>query len=120
MSIADFKAMFGDYWPYFVVIIIGFLPTEVWRWLAVALSKDMREDSDILIWVRMVATTLLAAVVAKMVAAPAGVLATVPLWGRILSIGGAASALFLFRKSVVAAVLAGEILLIGSWFLARS
>jgi hypothetical protein len=119
MSVEDFRQLFGEYWPYLIVLIVGFLPTEIWRWLAVMLAKDLREDSDLLLWVRLVASTLLAAVVAKMVAAPAGVLATVPLWGRIFSVFGAAGALFLFRRSVVAAVLAGEALLIGSWFIAR-
>lgn len=119
MTAADAKALLGDFWPYAVMVLIGFLPTEIWRVAAVLLAKDLKEDSDVLAWVRLVASALLAAVVAKLVLTPTGALATVPLWGRVASVTGALAALFLFRRSVAAAVVAGEALLIASYYLAR-
>ena len=119
MSAAELKIYFGDLWPYIVVLVIGFLPTEVWRVLAVLLAKDLKEDSEILLWVKFVASALLAAVVAKIVVAPPGVLKEVPLIGRLLSLAVALPVLLVFRRPVVVAVLAGEAVLIGSWFLIR-
>ena len=97
----------GGLWPYLVVVLVGFLPTELWRSLAVVVSRGLDEDSEILVWVRAVAATLLAGVVAKLLYYPTGALAAVPLWGR----GGAMvlglAAFFALRRSVVAGVLVG-------------
>jgi hypothetical protein len=107
-------------WPYLVVVLVGFLPTELWRSLAVVLSRGLDERSEILVWVRAVAATLLAGVVAKLLYGPTGALATVPFWGR----GGAMlvglSAFFAFRRSVIAGVMAGEAALVAAaWFASR-
>lgn len=119
MSAVELKLAFGDLWPYLVVIVIGFLPTEIWRLLAIALAKDLKEDSEILLWVKLVASALLAAVVAKIVVAPPGALRELPVWGRILSLATVVPILLLLRRSVLFAVLAGEAVLIGSWFALR-
>jgi hypothetical protein len=99
-------------WPYLVVVLVGFLPTEVWRALAVVVARGLDESSEILVWVRAVATTLLAGVVAKLLYAPTGALAAVPFWGR----GGAMlvglAVFFAVRRSVIAGVLAGEAALV--------
>lgn len=116
MSGAELKTLLGDFWPYAVMLFVGVLPTEIWRVLAVVVAKDLKEDSDLLEWVRLVASALLAGVVAKLAFSPAGLLATVPFWGRILSLATGLAALFLFRRSVVAAVLVGEAVLIASYF----
>jgi len=50
-------------WPYIVLIIVGFLPSEIWRMLGVVLARGLDDRSQIIVWVRAVATTLLAAVV---------------------------------------------------------
>ena len=106
-------------WPYLIVVLVGFLPTEVWRSLAVVVSRGLDENSEILVWVRAVAATLLAGVVAKILYAPTGALAAVPLWGR----GGAMllglCTFFAVRRSVVAGVLAGEAaLVLAAWWAA--
>lgn len=112
MSLAALEAASGALWPYLVVVLIGFLPTEMWRMLAVWMARDLQEDSDILLWVRLVASALLAAVVAKMVLAPTGAMLLIPLAARIGGVLTALSTLMLFKKSVVAAVIAGEIVVI--------
>lgn len=115
----DLQAFAGQFWPYLIILVVGFLPTEIWRVLAVYVAKDLRQDSELLQWVRLVASTLLAAVVAKIVIAPPGLLAQVPLWGRIASLVVAGLALFASRKSVGIAVLAGEAVLITAFLLFR-
>ena len=85
--------------------------------LAVALSKGLSEESELLLWVRLVATALLAAVVVKIVLTPSGALGSVPFWARVTAVPLAIGALFAARKSIVAAVLAGEaVILLSSLF----
>ncbi|MCA0401209.1 MAG: AzlD domain-containing protein [Proteobacteria bacterium] len=119
-AIAALEHATGGLWPYLVVILFGFLPSEIWRWLSVFLVKGLDEDSQILVWVRAVATALLAGVVAKMLLSPSGALAVVPAlwrWGALL---GGCLAFFLFRRSIMAGVIVGEALLIGAAFYATA
>lgn len=109
--IAELQAASGGLWPYLVVFFIGFLPTEIWRMLAVWMSRDLDENSDLLLWVRLVASALLAAVVAKMVIAPTGAMQIVPLWGRVGSLLVGLVTLMLTKRNVIAAVVMGEVVI---------
>jgi hypothetical protein len=100
--------------PYVLMIVVAFLPTEIWRTIAVFLSRGLSEGSQLLIWIRAVATALLTGVVAKLMLSPTGELALVPLWGRAGSILVGFAAFFLFRRNVIAAVLSGEAVLIAA------
>jgi hypothetical protein len=108
-------------WPWFVLIVFGFLPSEIWRVLSVFLARGIDESSELLVWVRAVATALLAGVVAKLLLSPNGALAVIPVWGRIgaLVIGMAAFALG--RKSLIAAIVTAEITIValGYWVTAH-
>ena len=106
-------------WPYLVVVLVGFLPTEMWRALAVVVSRGLDERSEILVWVRAVAATLLAGVVAKLLYAPTGALAAVPLWGRAGGMLVGLAVFFAVRRSVIAGVLAGEAALVAAAWLAN-
>lgn len=107
----------GGLWPYLVVILFGFLPSEIWRWLSVFLVKGLSEDSEVLVWVRAVATALLAGVVAKLLLNPSGALAVVPSFWRWGALGAGFAAYFAVRRSVVAGVVVGEVILISAGFL---
>ncbi len=105
-------------WPYVALIVFGFLPSEVWRMLAVVLSRGLDEQSPIIEWVRLVATALLCAVVVKLLLSPGGALAAVPLVGRLGAIAAGAAAFFAVRRSLIAGVVAGEGVLIGTvWWM---
>jgi hypothetical protein len=111
----------AGFWPYLLLIAFGFLPSEVWRVLAVFLSRGFDERAEILVWVRAVATTLVAGVVAKILFAPTGALVTVPLAWRLGALGAGLAAFFLARRSVMAGVVAGEAALIGAaWLMTGS
>jgi hypothetical protein len=56
--------LLGEWGPYLVLLLAGFLPTEIWRMLGLLVSRGIDEGSEILIWVRAVATAILAAVAA--------------------------------------------------------
>jgi hypothetical protein len=103
--------------PYLAVILVGFLPSEIWRWLSVMVAHRIDEGSELFRLVRSVATALLVGVVLKIVATPARELAAVPMWARGGAFLLAAAAFFAFRRSVFAAILAGEAaIVIGAWW----
>lgn len=106
-------------YAYLLVLLAGFLPTDVFRFAAVLFARRLDEDSEALIFVRAVATALLAGVIARLVLAPSGDLAGVPLWLRLATIAVGVVTYFLFRKSVLAGVIAAEIVIIGGAILFR-
>ena len=116
---ANLQHATGGLWPYFVVIIFGFLPSEIWRWVSVFLVKGLSEDAEILVWVRAVATALLAGVVAKLLLSPSGALAVVPGLWRWGALACGFVAFFVLRRSIIAGVIVGEGVLITAGFLAQ-
>jgi branched-subunit amino acid transport protein len=108
----------SDLTPYLVLIVAGFLPNEVWRMLGIVVAHGLDEGSELVVWVRAVATALLAGVVAKIVLFPPGGLAGVPLAVRLAAMAVGFAAFVLVRRSVLAGVLAGEaVLILGAfWF----
>jgi hypothetical protein len=97
---------------YLALLLVGFLPSEVWRWLGVVVGRGLDEDSEIILWVRAVATALVAGVVARIVFFPPGTLAGVPLSVRLGAIACGLLAFWLGRRSTFAGVLAGEAALV--------
>jgi hypothetical protein len=104
----------GGMWPYLVVVIFGFLPTEVWRVVGVFFGQSINEDSEVLVWVRMVATALVTAVVLKLVVAPTGALAAIPLAIRVGAVATGLAAMYLAKRSVLTGLLAGEAALLSA------
>jgi hypothetical protein len=109
----------GWFWPYLVVIVFGFLPTEVWRVLGVFAGKGLSEDSEVFQWVKVVATALVAAVVAKLVLTPTGALAAIPLAGRLGAIAAGVVAMLVMKRSLVAGLVAGELTLVAAGLLLK-
>ena len=99
--------------PYLVLILVGFLPNEIWRMLGIVVARGLDEDSELIIWVRAVAVAILAAVIAKLVVVPPGALAGIPLSVRLGAIGCGFAAFLVIRRSVFAGLVAGEAALIG-------
>lgn len=94
-----------------IVVLVGFLPTEVWRSLAVLAGRRVEAGSEVFHWVKAVATALLAAVIARLLFAPAAPLLAVPLWVRLGAVAGGLVGFALVRRSVFAGVVVGELLL---------
>lgn len=91
------------WWPYIFIIIGGVLPTYFFRLAGVLVGGRVREDSELLVLVRCVATALVAGVIAQLILFPNGALENSPMWLR----AGSAAAGF------VAYLLAGKWLLLG-------
>lgn len=96
-----------------IVLLVGFLPTEIWRSLAVIAGRRVEEGGEIFHWVKAVATALLAAVVARLLFAPSGPLLEIPLALRLGAVAGGVLAFAVLRRSVFAGVLVGEAILVG-------
>lgn len=93
-----------DYWPYIVIIIAGWLATDLWRWLGVLAGNRLKEGSEALNWVRAVATALVMAVTAKLVVFPTGTLEASPLWLRLAAAGLGFAAFLLAGQRVLVGV----------------
>jgi hypothetical protein len=106
-----------DWHAYLVLILVGFLPNEVWRMLGVVLARGLDEDSEILVWVRAVATAVLAGVVAQLIFFSAGALAAVPLTVRVAAALAGFVAFLSIRRSVLAGVAVGEAVLLAGTLL---
>ena len=73
----------GDFGPYLFILLAGFLATDIWRWLGVLIGNRLHDDSELLNWVKAVATALIAGVIGKLILFPAGALATAPVALRL-------------------------------------
>jgi branched-subunit amino acid transport protein len=109
---------FGDGHALLVLVIAGFLPNEVWRMLGLWLGGGVDEGSELLVWVRAVATAILAGVIAQILVQPPGALAGVPGWLRYAAVAAGFGAFVLARRSTLAGVACGElVMLAGQWWL---
>ncbi len=117
MTLAALQDASGWLWPYLVMVLFGFLPNEIWRVSAMIAGAGLKLDSEVFIWVKFVAASLLAGVVAKLLIAPAGALAIISGQGRLCAIFAGLAAFFGFRRSVAAALIAGEAVLLTAGYL---
>jgi hypothetical protein len=102
----------NDLWPYFLLLVVGFLPNEIWRWLGVIAARGLDEGSEIVVWVRAVATAILAGVIAKLTIFAPGALASVPLSVRLAAVTVGFLAFLLVRRSAFVGVASGEAALV--------
>jgi hypothetical protein len=105
-----------NWWPWILLILVGILPNEMWRMLGVVAARGIDEKSELIIWVRAVATATLTGVVSKIVVFAPGALATVPLAVRLAAVAAGLAAFFVMRQSVLAALVTGvAAILAGMW-----
>ena len=101
-------ATLADIGPVLALILVGFLPNEVWRLVGLALVHGLDERSQIIVWVRAVATAMLAGVMAQLILSTSGALATIPVAVRIGAAAVGFIAFLIARRSVFVGVLTGE------------
>jgi hypothetical protein len=118
MSGALLSDFIGDWHALLVLLLAGFLPNESWRMLGLWLGGGVDEESDLLVWVRAVATAILAGVIAQILVVPPGALAAIP---GVLRYGAVAAGLVAFvatRRSIFVGVACGEVVMLaGKWWL---
>ena len=82
------------------------------------LGGGLDEGSELLVWVRAVATAILAGVIAQILVQPPGALASVPALLRYGALVAGFVAFMLTRRSIFAGVVCGEIVMLaGKWWL---
>ena len=92
----NYAQLIGDWQALFVLFVAGVVPNQIWRMLGLWFGGGIDEGSELLVWVRAVATAILAGVIAQIVVEPPGALAS----------------------SIFAGVVAGEVfMLAGKWWL---
>jgi len=110
------NAVWTEMSPYLALILVGYLPNEIWRAFGLVLARGLNEDSQIVVWSRAVATAILAGVIAKLIVFSTGALAGIPLGVRIGATVCGFVAFLAIKRSVFAGVVAGEgALLLGGW-----
>jgi hypothetical protein len=98
----------ADYWPFAALLLVGYLPNEMWRVLGLVLARGLNEDSDLVILSRALATATIAGVVAKLILFSGGALAQVPIGVRVAAAALGFAGYLLARRSVFVGVAVGE------------
>ncbi len=109
----------GDLWPYLLIVLVGYLPNEIWRFLGLWLARGLDEDSEIVLWSRAVATAIVAGVIAKLIVFSPGALAAIPLSVRVAAVVCGFVAFLVAKQSVFVGVAVGEaaLLIAGAFFM---
>src|SRR5262249_6861150 len=98
--------------PYLALVLVGFLPNEIWRLFGIVVARRIDEGSKLLVWVRAVATAVLAGIIAQLILTPPGALAGVALAVRLAAVVAGFAVFLMVRRSVFVGVVAGEIALV--------
>jgi branched-subunit amino acid transport protein len=108
----------GDWHALAMLLIAGVIPNQIWRMLGVWLGSGLDEGSDLFVWVKAVATAILAGVIAQILVEPPGALASVPAALRYGALIAGFAAFALTRRSIFAGVVCGEVVMLaGKWWL---
>jgi branched-subunit amino acid transport protein len=118
MAGARMSDFIGDWHALVILFVAGVIPNQIWRMLGLWFGGGIDEGSELLVWVRAVATAVLAGVIAQIVVEPPGALASVPGALRYGAVVAGFAVFMLTRKSIFAGVAAGEIVMLaGKWWL---
>jgi branched-subunit amino acid transport protein len=108
----------GDWHALVVLLLAGVIPNQIWRMLGLWLGGGLDEGSDLLMWVKAVATSILASVIAEILVRPPGALASVPDFLRYGALLVGFIVFMLTRRSIFAGVVSGEVVMLaGKWWL---
>lgn len=81
-----------------LTLAAGWASTYAWRFAGVYLAQRLAPDSQALMWVRAVATSLVAALVTRIILVPPGQLGETALEARIAAMVLGVAAFYLARK----------------------
>jgi hypothetical protein len=104
---------------YLTLFLTGFLATEIWRWLGLAIGGRLDIAGPVFQWVRAVATALVAGMVTRLILFPAGAaLAGVPAVVRLGAFAGGIALYYLLKRNLAAGVAGGTALLMAAQLIA--
>lgn len=105
------------WWPFVFILLAGAIPTAIWRWTGVLLVGSLSEESEWLVLVRCIANALVAAVIAQLVFAPTGALATFPFWLRIAAALIGFVTFLMAQRRMIVGIVVSELVLLAGYFL---
>ena len=100
---------------YLYIFVAGAIATYIWRFLGVYLAGSINEDAEILVFVRCLATALVAAVIAKLVIYPSGALAETNVLLRFGAVVAGFAAYMATGKKVFVGVLLAEAVILATY-----
>lgn len=106
-----FNAIDTWWWHFLFILIAGWVATDAWRFLGVHFGGRIAEQSDALVFVRAVATALVAAVIGNLIVFPSGSLADTALALRVGAAVAGFAVYLLSGKRILLGIVAGESLL---------
>lgn len=98
-------------------VLLGFVANDSWRWLGALLSSRVDEDGPLFSWVKMVATALVAGLVAKLILQPTGGLALAPVWLRLGAVACGVLVYALGRRSLALGVASATMVLVAGKYM---
>lgn len=108
----------GDWHALLILLLAGVIPNQIWRMLGLMVGGEIDEGSELLVWVRAVATAILAGVIAQILVQPPGALASVPGGLRYGAVAAGFAVFLATRRSTLAGVVCGEfVVLAGKWWI---
>jgi len=110
------NSFIGDWHALAILFVAGVIPNQIWRMLGLWFGGGIDESSELLVWVRAVATAILAGIIAQIVVQPPGALASVPEWLRYGAVAAGFAVFMLSRKSIFAGVIVGEIVMLSGQY----
>lgn len=106
------SALDDGYGGYLVLALVGFAVHEPWRWLGLVLGRNLTIDSEAFLWVKAVASALVAGLVFRLLLYPVGALAEVSFTIRLIGFLAGTAAFLVFRRSMGLGVAAGALTLV--------
>lgn len=99
-------------WIYLMIVVAGAGATYMWRFAGVLVAARLGADSELLRWIRAVATALIAGLVAKIVLHPPGALADVDVSIRLTAFAAGFAVFALAGRRVLVGVIGGMALIV--------
>lgn len=101
-------------WGLWIALVGACLGTYICRAIGVFLSQSINQESEIFRWLAAVTYAMVAALTIRLIVMPLGLMATVPLWVRILICALAIGVMVSNpAKRLVPALLTGTLLMVG-------
>lgn len=100
-------------WSLPAIILAAAVVSDVWRILGALVSARIDENSPAFRLVRCIATALIAAILARLVLYPTGLLSEVPALLRVGAMAAGFAAFWFANRSMVVGTLVCEALLVG-------
>ena len=96
---------------FLMLLAIGVLVHEPWRWAGYLLGRRLDPEDEIFKWVKAVSTALVAALAARLLLFPSGALAGIPLWLRLAAFALGLAVFYGTRMTAWKGVCAGAALI---------